>query len=143
MRFDPVGGSPVTQMAGETPRRDQTSSVDVDAWLVGFAEAVTYGGQDRAEQLFTPDGSWRDLVALTRDFRSVSGLDQLAEMLDRCVGTIDPQTIELSPLRTPQRVKRAGHSVIEAFFNFRTTVGNGLGVVRLEAGEADCPRSGH
>jgi cation diffusion facilitator CzcD-associated flavoprotein CzcO len=107
------------------------------AWLDDLASVIAAGQLERAGELFTRDASWRDVVALTWDIRSVSGHDGIAGMLGRCVGRLRPASIAISPTWAPAVVTRADRTVIEMLITFETGEGEGEGVVRLAVADGD------
>ena len=54
---------------------DTQSSLDVDAafrdWLVRFGQAIA--DTDTVIAMFSEDGHWRDILALTRRYQTFSG----------------------------------------------------------------------
>ncbi len=106
------------------------------AWLAGLASMIEAGDTSRAAELFSPDASWRDIVALTADIRSVTGAPALTAMLERCIRHVEPASIRASPAWAPRLQTRADRDVIEVLFDFETDAGAGEGVVRLSLAEA-------
>ena len=102
----------------------------VTQWLAQFEAALHRSDAPGLADLFTPDAHWRDLLALTWDVKTVSGRDQVVDLLLRhgqgaSSFAIDPQRIK------PRQVTRAGSQAIEAFFKFETASVRGQGVLRL------------
>ncbi|KAH7369428.1 hypothetical protein B0T11DRAFT_73464 [Plectosphaerella cucumerina] len=99
-------------------------------------------GGDKAALLglFAPGGYWRDHLALTWEFRTVSGTEGLSAFFDEAEGTKDGfRLISVSldkstPARVPQlsALDGAGEVPCLSFFiALETRVGSGEGVVRL------------
>jgi cation diffusion facilitator CzcD-associated flavoprotein CzcO len=107
------------------------ASAVAQAWLGELAACLEAGDPGRAAELFRPDASWRDIVALTWDIRSVSGPAAITAMLGRCVKHVDPASIRISADWPPAEQRRADRPVIEVLFDFETDAGDGEGVVRL------------
>ena len=85
-----------------------------------------------AAELLLPDGHWRDVLAFTWRFQTVSGTPAIEEALRRTVARTEPTAFRLHPRRTrPRKVVRAGVEVVEAMFVFETASGPAEGVVRL------------
>ena len=112
----------------------ETDSVatTVDRWLAQFERALAERDDVLLATLFHADSHWRDVLALTWDIRTVSGLDAIVKELRAHVGRARPAGFRTAPQRTaPRRVTRAGTSAIEAIFQFETADGRGSGVLRL------------
>jgi len=111
--------------------------METKRWLERFEQALP---RDEAalRGLFRDDGHWRDALALTWSIRTLSGAAALVPELRRLALAAKASDFRLDTTRTPPRkVKRAGVEVLEAFYTFRTVVGRGNGVLRLdEAGKA-------
>lgn len=98
-------------------------------WLSSFSEAISTGIPDAILSSMTEDAWWRDLLAITWDFRSFQGCDKIKQFLqDRLefaklsnfvltLATVDELYDDLSWIR--------GH------FVFETAVGSGSGVFRI------------
>lgn len=98
-------------------------------WLADLAARLEAGDADQAAELFRPDASWRDIVALTCDIRSVTGPAAITGMLGRCIKHVDPASIRVSADWPPIQQKRADRPVIEVLFDFddRRRPGRGRG----------------
>ncbi|GAA1853408.1 NAD(P)/FAD-dependent oxidoreductase [Pseudonocardia ailaonensis] len=103
-------------------------------WLEAFFRAVREGLSPA--ELFLADASWRDLLALTGDLRTLDGRDAIAEELARLrVGeTSSPVLGEVVSVVRNARTLRDAWEVV---FRFETAAGRADGVVRLvdEGGE--------
>ena len=53
----------------------------IEAWLKRFNEALAAGDKAALSALFRADSHWRDIVALGRRIRTVSGQAKLVEAL--------------------------------------------------------------
>ena len=100
-------------------------------WLGALAAVIEAGDASRAGELFRSDASWRDIVSLTWEIRSVSGQPAIAEMLGRCIKQVHPASIRVSESWPPHLRSRADRDVVEVLFDFETDDGDGEGVVRL------------
>src|SRR4249920_1742841 len=101
-------------------------------WLARFERALAEPDDVLLKTLFHPDSHWRDVLALTWQIRTVSGLDAILEELKAHVGRANPTGFRTDFRRTPPRhVTRAGTKAIEAIFRFETAEGRGSGVLRL------------
>jgi cation diffusion facilitator CzcD-associated flavoprotein CzcO len=121
---------------------DKTRDIatDVETWLAQFERALAKPGSGLLETLFHPDSHWRDVLALTWDFRTVDGADAILQELRAHAGQARPAGFRVDPDRAPPRnVTRAGTQTIEAIFKFETAVGCGTGMLRLipDAGDGN------
>ncbi|PMS29429.1 flavin-containing monooxygenase, partial [Trinickia symbiotica] len=92
--------------------------------------------------LFHPDSHWRDLLALTWTFDTVSGRDSLSSALLEAASRCGARNFEIDPRRcAPREVERAGELVVEAILRFTTDSGVGAGLLRIRLADvlADTP----
>jgi cation diffusion facilitator CzcD-associated flavoprotein CzcO len=125
---------------------DKTKDVtsDVETWLAQFERALAKPGDGLLETLFYSDSHWRDVLALSWDFRTIDGADAILRELRAHAGQARPSGFRIDPQRTPPRhVTRAGTHAIEAIFKFETAVGRGTGMLRLipDAGDGNTPKA--
>lgn len=112
------------------------------AWLAEFGAAMDDRDPARAAACVVDDGYWRDILSLTWDYRTHSGRVEIEPALKTAISDLRPRAVRPAPGRTPPRlVKRAARLVVEAFFDFDTTVGRGTGFVRLPLEDSDPLRS--
>jgi cation diffusion facilitator CzcD-associated flavoprotein CzcO len=105
-----------------------------DHWLAQFERALAEPDDILLKTLFYPDSHWRDVLALTWQIRTVTGLDAIRRELKAHAGRANPTGFRTDPHRTaPHYVTRAGTKAIEAIFGFETAEGRGSGVLRLIA----------
>lgn len=113
---------------------ETTLQAAVERWLRAFEVALDAPDVSVLRRLFHDDSHWRDLLALTWDYTSVSGADTLVTALREKQRAMRAHRFRIDPARTmPRRVTRVGTQVIEAIFAFDTVVGTGSGVLRLSA----------
>jgi cation diffusion facilitator CzcD-associated flavoprotein CzcO len=104
----------------------------VDAWLEKFNAALAAPDAQSIGALFEPDGHWRELLALTWRFGTLSGREALAPALAQALARSDARKFAIAPQRCPPRVvERAGTPCVEAFLQFETNVGRGEGLLRM------------
>ena len=102
------------------------------AWLARFGAALEEGNIGAVEGLFLPDGWWRDLLAFTWDLRTFSGSQAIAEAFRSTLDAVRPSRFNLTPGKDPVFVEQApGMRWVQAFFDFETAVGRGVGFLRL------------
>jgi cation diffusion facilitator CzcD-associated flavoprotein CzcO len=104
----------------------------VENWLARFERALAQTDELALETLFHPDSYWRDVLALTWQIRTFSGLDSVLRELKAFARRAKPTGVQIDPHRTsPRYVTRAATEAVEAIFAFETVDGRGSGVVRL------------
>ena len=106
-----------------------------EQWLQNFNAALGDGDDGGVAELLAEDSYWRDLLAYQWDFRPLSGRDTIASTLisEGKQRHIRDFAID-SRFTAPYQLTRSGRLVIEVIVKFRTGVGTGNGVVRLEKG---------
>ncbi len=110
----------------------QNPAAAAAAWLLAFDDALTRRDATAAAALFTDDGHWRDLLAVTWEIRTVSGRAAVETLLHEALGSFQPKGFRIASGRIPPRaVMRAGADVVEAIAEFSTSFGSGLAVLRL------------
>ena len=107
---------------------DDATKAEAAAWLRRFADALAAGDVAGALSLFAGDCYWRDFVAFTWNVKTLEGKPQIAAMLEAKLESTAPRDW------TVTRAERTGDG-IEAWFEFATAVGRGLGIFRLEHGQ--------
>jgi cation diffusion facilitator CzcD-associated flavoprotein CzcO len=102
------------------------------AWLARFGAALEEGNIGAVEGLFLPDGWWRDLLAFMWDLRTFSGSQAIAKAFKSTLNAVRPSRFSLTPGKDPMFVEQApGMRWVQAFFDFETAVGRGVGFLRL------------
>ena len=106
----------------------------VTDWVQHLHDALLTGDRDAIAGLFQPDGTVRELLALSNDFRNAIGRERVADLLTDSDTTAPERFVVQS-----DSVHRAGDdgSAIAAFVEFRTAEGAGDGYVLLA--ETDDP----
>src|SRR5216683_2723104 len=102
----------------------------VTRWLADFERALTDRDIDAAADLFVEDCYWRDLVAFTWNIVTVEGRDGVREMLGQTLDRVRP-----SGFAVAGELGEAGADT-ESWIKFETSVGRGLGHLRLRDGKA-------
>lgn len=102
-------------------------------WLSRFDEALQAANANNLGELFAHDTHWRDLLAFTWNISPCDSRESIVATLLH-----EQPRVQASGFRVaqghvaPRRVMRAGDvEVIEAIFEFETSFGRGLGVLRL------------
>lgn len=124
----------MSQTIDSTPKAQPTDSWGGHAirWLLLFEQAVSSASADTLRDLFHEDCHWRDLLAVTWQVKTVSGLRNILALIQSLTPETRPYDFQITQDHAaPRSVTRAGVEVIEAIFCFETRVGRSLGVIRL------------
>ena len=104
----------------------------VTRWLLLFEQAVSSASSDTLRELVHEDCHWRDLLAVTWQVKTVSGLRNILALIQSFTPDTRPYGFQITQDHAaPRAVARAGVEVIEAIFCFETRVGRCFGVIRL------------
>jgi len=105
----------------------------VTEWLANFEKALTAVNIDAAAGLFLDDSYWRDLIAFTWNIVTVEGPDGVRDMLGQTLDRVRPSGFTVAvELGEPGE----GGGVTETWIKFETSVGRGVGHLRLKDGKA-------
>ena len=104
----------------------------VQTWLAAFSDALASNDTTEAAALFTEDCFWRDLIAFTWNIRTFEGREEITEMLDETLASVQPSGWRVTEGEEPAE---AG-GITEAWIDFETAVGRGHGHLRLRDGQA-------
>lgn len=107
---------------------DTASGTAARNWLASFAEALARRDIPAVLALFAEDCYWRDFVAFTWNIKTLEGKAAIAEMLEARLADAKPADWTIGQV-TPSDGRT------EAWFSFRTKVGRGEGILRLEGGK--------
>ncbi len=104
----------------------------VAEWLTNFEAALHACDRRMLEELFVEDSHWRDLIAFTWDVTPSDSRDAIVSTLLNHQQGVRARNFKVAKgHQAPRRVVRTGKDVIEAIFQFETTAGRCLGVLRL------------
>ncbi|WP_199255372.1 flavin-containing monooxygenase [Mycolicibacterium mengxianglii] len=103
----------------------------VDAWLADFENALAVRDVQRAAGKFATDSYWRDLVAFTWNLKTVEGRDGVADLLEAQLAGTNPSGFRTR--ETPTQDGSGDDMVTSAFIEFDTSVGRGIGHLRLKS----------
>jgi putative flavoprotein involved in K+ transport len=104
----------------------------VRTWLTAFSDALASNDTTEAAALFTEDCFWRDLIAFTWNIRTFEGREEITEMLDETLASVQPSGWRVTEGEEPA----AADGITEAWIDFETAVGRGHGHLRLRDGQA-------
>ena len=124
----------MSQTIDLTPKTQPMESWEdqVTRWLLLFEQAVSSASSDTLRELVHEDCHWRDLLAVTWQVKTVSGLRNILALIQSFTPDTRPYGFQITQDHAaPRAVARAGVEVIEAIFCFETRVGRCFGVIRL------------
>lgn len=119
------------------PRLNATVPNDLDVqkvaseWLDLLSNAIELNNPDKAVSLFVEDSWWRDMLALTWDFRTFRGVPAIKTFLRDRVGVTHPRAFKLRQDFLGLQRPYEDLAWINAFFDFETDTGIGFGIFRL------------
>ncbi len=99
-------------------------------WLSDFEKALTARDIDAVAGLFVDDCFWRDLVAFTWNIVTVEGPEGVRHMLGETLDRVQPSGFAIA-----DELGEAGAET-ESWIKFQTSVGRGIGYLRLRDGKA-------
>ncbi|TMF29397.1 MAG: NAD(P)/FAD-dependent oxidoreductase, partial [Chloroflexi bacterium] len=102
----------------------------ISRWLADFERALTARDIDAAADLFVEDCYWRDLVAFTWNIITIEGPEGVRKMLAQTLDQVRP-----SGFRVTDELGEAA-APTESWIRFETSVGGGLGHLRLRDDKA-------
>jgi putative flavoprotein involved in K+ transport len=109
------------------------AGIAVTRWLTDFEDALAARNVDAAAGLFLTDSYWRDLVAFTWNIVTVEGREGVRDLLEHTLDRVQPRGFAVEDeLGEPTE---AG-GVTESWIKFETSVGRGIGQLRLREDKA-------
>jgi len=115
----------MTETTTNRPVDTSATRTAVIRWLADFERALTARDIDAAAALFVEDCCWRDLVAFTWNIITIEGPEGVSEMLAQTLDRVQP-----SGFATTDELGAAGADN-ESWIKFETSVGRGIGHLRL------------
>ncbi|PPQ75986.1 hypothetical protein CVT24_006551, partial [Panaeolus cyanescens] len=104
-------------------------------WLSKFSKALSDRDAGAVVGLIMHEGWWRDMLALTWDFRTFQGQQKIKKFLDDRIatGVVKVGDVRLDEEGGGARLERPADDIvwITLFIKFETDVGEGSGIVRL------------
>jgi cation diffusion facilitator CzcD-associated flavoprotein CzcO len=126
----PADAAAVDELARSTPSSASGRKL-ANAWLEAFESALRSSDRSAIRDLFLAEGYWRDILALTWDFRTFAGPELVAN------GMVDALTLRRASdfrleARDPDLFERKSRGpTVEAFFTFETDIARCRGHLRL------------
>ncbi|KAL1678256.1 hypothetical protein EV122DRAFT_212285 [Schizophyllum commune] len=100
-------------------------------WFDQFARAASAGDAAATVDLFIYGSYWRDILALTWDFRTFHGADKIRSFLTDQLPVMHPRDFRLTPGSAGLFRQYTDLVWVNALFTFETDVGLASGVLRL------------
>ena len=112
------------------------------SWLQRFGQLVEAKDAAGAASLLVQDAFWRDMLALTWEFRTFEGTDPIKQFLTDQLPVTNFSKLVLKPEFTSFQQPYPDLAWVQAMFNFETNVGLGSGIVRLVPTSPDADPAG-
>ncbi|KAF8625316.1 hypothetical protein AX15_005446 [Amanita polypyramis BW_CC] len=103
-------------------------------WFNAFSDALQSATKNAVEtvvSLFVEDSWWRDMLVLTWDFRTFRGVPAIRTFLQDRISSVRPRAFKLRQDFLGLQRPYEDLVWINAFFDFETDTGIGLGIFRL------------
>lgn len=101
-------------------------------WVAELNDSLATGDGRSAAALFIPAGYWKDILAFTWEHTFFSGREEIARAFGATLDYIQPANLRVARSRGPAvATRRSREDVIEGYFDFDTSVGQGTAFVRL------------
>lgn len=101
------------------------------AWIANFQDASKTGSAEKFDDLILTQGFWRDVIALTNDYRSIAKPNILQAAKDIFTSN-SISNIKLDDSRPPvSQNPFPNYFFVEFFFKFDAKLGPGVGIVKL------------
>ncbi|CAK5275373.1 unnamed protein product [Mycena citricolor] len=117
------------QLGAQIPDNLDAGSVAAE-WFKSFSKHAAAGNGQEIAALFAADSYWRDLLALTWDFRTFHG-PALRQFLSARLPTVKMSAFALSDEHLCLKRPFPDMAWVEAMFKFETDVGYASGIMRL------------
>ncbi|KAJ6539575.1 hypothetical protein B0H19DRAFT_1213485 [Mycena capillaripes] len=125
---------PTLDRLGVTIQDDLDAKKIATDWFKSFCTAIANGGADDILALFAEGALWRDILALTWDFRTFQGPTLQKFLADR-LPEAQMSALQLKDEYLELKRPYPDLAWIEAMFTFETRIGLGSGVFRLIPGK--------
>ncbi|TDL21218.1 FAD/NAD-binding domain-containing protein [Rickenella mellea] len=100
-------------------------------WFTGFSEAIAAEDAHKVVDMVVEDAFWRDMLALTWEFRTFQGTPRILRFLTDRLSEAKLQALKLDEGTVELQKPFPDIAWIHAQFTFETAVGSGFGVFRL------------
>ena len=100
-------------------------------WFALFAEGVQASDATKVADALLDDAFWRDMLALTWEFRTFQGRSRIVKFLEDQLPAVKLGNLQLQKDSPVLLKPYPDIAWIQALFNFETEVGKGSGVIRI------------
>lgn len=104
---------------------------EAEEWLQLFEASVKSQDIEAFDQLFVEDAYFRDILAMTWDFRTFEGIQEIKVFLKDRLAEVKPRSFKLDKSFVSLEQPYPDLAWIQAMFTFETEVGLASGVFRL------------
>ncbi|KAJ7250746.1 hypothetical protein C8J57DRAFT_679664 [Mycena rebaudengoi] len=122
---------PTLDKLNATVAQDLDVKKVVADWMSSFSSCAESGDVAGVTSLFIDGSHWRDMLALTWDFRSFHGLSSIRKFLEDRLASAALAAFHIKDQFTLLSQPYPDIAWIQTMFDFETKVGLGSGVVRL------------
>src|SRR5207237_5346512 len=120
----------MTETATDRPVDTSATGTAVTRWLADFEKTLAARDIDAVGDLFVDDCFWRDLVAFTWNIITIEGPEGVRKMLAQTLDQVQPSGFAVA------EELGAAAADTESWIKFETSVGRGIGHLRLRDGQA-------
>lgn len=117
-----------------TVHADVSPVLVASEWLQSFTSAIGSNDTKKLGALFLQDAFWKDILALSWDYRSIQGVSRILPFVETCApkNGLTISSIAEDPYRSPKLLKLFPDlSWIQFGFALETNIGKGNGFARL------------
>lgn len=122
---------PTLERLGVSAPHNVNAAVVAQTWFDIFANHVQTGDVDGILNQLVDDAFWRDILALTWDFRTFYGNNRIKQFLGDRLAAAKLSALQLDTTTAALVRPYPDIAWIQTFFTFSTAVGTGSGVLRL------------
>lgn len=112
------------------------------SWLHIFGQLVEAGDATGAAALLVEDAFWRDMLALTWEFRTFEGTETITQFLKDQLPVTSFSKLVIRPESSSLQQPYTDLAWVHAMFTFETEVGTGSGIIRLVPTSSGAAASG-
>ncbi|KAI0271306.1 FAD/NAD(P)-binding domain-containing protein [Gloeopeniophorella convolvens] len=122
---------PTLERLGVSEPNNVDAAAVAQSWFNTFAKHVEAGDVQGVLSQILDDAFWRDILALTWDFRTFYGTKSIGQFLADRLATSKLSALQLDTKSATLQAPYPDLAWIQAFFTFSTAVGTGSGIVRI------------
>ncbi|KAF8893477.1 hypothetical protein BD779DRAFT_1506493 [Infundibulicybe gibba] len=122
---------PTLDKLGATVPEDADAKAIAAAWFKLFASSLESYDVNKVVGLFIEESYWRDMLALTWDFRTFHGTSKIRQFLSDRLKETKPRAFELKDEYLGLQKPYPDIAWVNAMFSFETEVGLASGILRL------------